>query len=102
MDFPIPDNVPPTILRLAMYDRCISTYSQSPKLFSLKKVNGNYTTIQPVITVNTDKVSFGISANDKVTGSSNPNGIYEAVLYLDEKAVVGFQIDSISYDETRY
>ena len=100
--FPIPDNVPPTILRLAMYDRCISTYSQSPKLFGLKKINGNYTTTQPVITVNTDKVSFGISANDKVTGASNPNGIYEAVLYLDEKAVVGFQIDSITYDETRY
>jgi murein DD-endopeptidase MepM/ murein hydrolase activator NlpD len=101
--FPVADDVPPTILRLAMYDRCLSTYSQSPKLFSLKKINGNYTiTPQPLITVNTDKVSFGISANDKVTGASNPNGIYEAVLYLDEKAVTGFQIDSITYDETRY
>ncbi|MGH2646031.1 MAG: M23 family metallopeptidase, partial [Ginsengibacter sp.] len=99
---PIPDNVPPTILRLAMYDRCISTYSQSPKLFGLKKIRGSYTTTEPVITVNTDKVSFGISANDKYTGSSNPNGIYEAVLYLDEKPVVGLEIDSITYDETRY
>ena len=99
---PIPDNVPPTILRLAMYDRCISTYSQSPKLFSLKKIKGGYTTIEPVITVNTDKVSFGISANDKFTGSTNPNGIYEAVLYFDERAIVGLQIDSITYDETRY
>lgn len=108
---PIADNVPPTILRLAMYDRCLSTYSQSPKLFSLKKINGrlndgvgqgNYTTAIPIITVNTDKVSFGISANDKVTGSTNPNGIYEAILYEDEKPVVGFEIDSITYDETRY
>ncbi len=99
---PIPDNVPPTILRLAMYDRCVSTYSQTPKLFSLKKIKGGYTTIEPVITVNTDKVSFGISANDKYTGSSNPNGIYEAVLYLDEAPVVGLEIDSITYDETRY
>ncbi len=99
---PIPDNVPPTILRLAMYDRCVSTYSQSPKLFALKKINGGYTTVEPIITVNTDKVSFGISANDKYTGSSNPNGIYEAVLYFDEHAVVGLQIDSITYDETRY
>ena len=99
---PIPDNVPPTILRLAMYDRCVSTYSQSPKLFSLKKVNGIYTTAEPVIPVNTDKVSFGISADDKYTGSTNPNGIYEAILYLDETPVVGFEIDSITYDETRY
>ena len=100
--FPIADHIPPAILRLAMYDRCISTYSQFPKLFSLKKINGKYTTKEPVITVNTDKVSFGISAIDKVTGSSNPIGIYEAILYLDEKAVIGFEIDSITYDETRY
>lgn len=99
---PIADNVPPTIVRLAMYDRNISTYSQSPKLFSLKKVNGIYTITQPVITVNTNKISFGISANDKVSGSANPTGIYEAILYLDDKAVVGFEKDSITYDESRY
>ena len=99
---PIADNVPPSIVRLAMYDRSISTYSQSPKLFSLKKIKGGYTTVEPVITVRTDKISFGISANDKVTGSANPNGIYEAILYFDERSVVGFQIDSITYDETRY
>ncbi len=100
--FPIADNVPPTIIRLAMYDRCISVYNQAPKLFSLKKVSGGYTTATPVIPVNTDKISFGISANDKLSGSSNPNGIYETILYLDGKPIVGFQLDSISYDETRY
>ncbi|MEP7228956.1 MAG: peptidoglycan DD-metalloendopeptidase family protein [Ginsengibacter sp.] len=100
--FPIADNVSPTIIRLAMYDRCRSMYSQSPKLFSLKKVNGGYTTATPVIPVNTDKISFGISANDKVSGSSNANGIYEAVLYVDDEPIVGFQLDSIGYDETRY
>ena len=101
-NFPLPDDVPPTIVRLAMYDRCKSTYSQSPKLFSLKKENGKYTTTENIITVNTDKVSFGISANDKLSGSTNPNGIYEAVIYLDEKPLSAFQLDSISYDETRY
>ncbi|MDQ6762568.1 MAG: M23 family metallopeptidase, partial [Bacteroidota bacterium] len=100
--FPIADNVPPAILRLAIYDRCLSTYSQSPKLFSLKKVNGDYTTTTGVISVNTDKISFGISANDKVSGSSNPNGIYEAILYLDGEAITSFRLDSIGYDETRY
>jgi hypothetical protein len=100
--FPITDNVPPAILRLCMYDRCVSTYSQSPKFFSLKKANGIYTTTQPILIVGTDKVSFGISANDKVSGSANPNGIYEAILYMDEQPIVGFEIDSITYDETRY
>jgi len=99
--FPIPDNIPPTLIRLALYDRCISTYSQTPKLYTLKKVNGKYITASPTIIANTDKVSFGISAVDKYTGSANPNGIYEAVLYHDEVPVSGFQLDNISYDETR-
>lgn len=99
---PIADHVPPTIVRLALYDRNISTYSQSPKIFSLKKINGIYTATQPIITVNTNKISFGISAYDKVSGSANPTGIYEAILYLDGKAVVGFEKDSITYDESRY
>jgi hypothetical protein len=101
-NLPIPDNVPPTIVRLAMYDRCKSTYSQSPKMFSLKKEAGRYATSQNVIVANTDKISFGISANDKQSGSSNPNGIYEAIIYLDEQPLSAFQLDSISYDETRY
>lgn len=100
--FPIPDNVPPKILRLAVYDRCISTYEQSPKFYSIKKVNGVYVTSPALININTDEVSFGISATDSYTGSSNPNGIYEAVIYDNEQPVTGFQLDSISYDETRY
>lgn len=101
-DFPIPDNVPPSITRLAMYDRCISTYEQSPRFFTLKKVNGVYVTSPAILLTNTDEVSFALSAFDTYTGSSNKNGIYEAVLYNDESPVVGFQLDNISYDETRY
>lgn len=99
---PIKDDVPPSLLRLAVYDRCLSTYSQSPKLLGLKKVNGIFVPSSPLIVVNTEKVSFGISAVDRYTGSTNPNGIYEAVMYDNSVPIVGFQIDSISYDETRY
>lgn len=100
--FPIPDNVPPSILRLAVYDRHKSTYSQSPRMISLKKAGGGYTLSAPVLVLNTDRVSFGISAIDKYSGSANPNGIYQAVLFFDEEPVTGFQLDDISYDETRY
>lgn len=100
--FPLPDNVPPTIVRLYMYDRCISTYEQSPTLLPIKHAGNEYTTTNDVIPVNTDKISFGISANDKLSGSNNPNGIYSAVIYLDGQPLSGFLLDSISYDETRY
>ena len=100
--FPIADNIPPDILRLAVYDRCISTYEQSPKFYSLKKINGVYVTTPALLISNTDKVSFAITAFDRYTGSSNKNGIYQAVLLDNESPVVGFQMDSISYNETRY
>jgi murein DD-endopeptidase MepM/ murein hydrolase activator NlpD len=99
---PIADNVAPDILRLAVYDRCLSTYEQNPQFYWLKKVNGIYVTSPALIVANTDKVSFGISAFDSYNGSNNKNGIYQAVLYENETPITGFQLDSISYDETRY
>ncbi len=100
--FSLADNIAPDILRLSVYDRCISTYEQSPRFISVKKINGVYTTVPGQLTLNTDKVSFAITAYDRYTGSTSQNGIYEAILYNDENPVVGFQLDSISYDETRY
>ena len=101
-NFPIADNVPPSVMRLAVYDRTKSTYEQSPRTYSLKKVKAVYTTVPAVITLPTGKVSFAITAVDRSTGSTNPNGIYEADLFDNDKPIVCFQIDSISYDETRY
>ncbi|MBL0357738.1 MAG: M23 family metallopeptidase [Chitinophagaceae bacterium] len=100
--FPIQDNIPPAVMRLAVYDRTKSTYEQSPRLYPIKKVKGIYQTVPAVIALPTGKISFAITAVDRYTGSTNQNGIYEAGLYDNGQPVVGFQIDSISYDETRY
>jgi murein DD-endopeptidase MepM/ murein hydrolase activator NlpD len=51
---PIKDDVPPTISRLAMYDRSTSTYVQTPQLFSLKKTDSGY--IIPKIPVHKNRV----------------------------------------------
>lgn len=99
---PIPDDIPPAVMRLAVYDRTKSTYEQMPRMYPLKKVKGAYTTVPAILALPTEKVSFAITAVDRYTGSTNQNGIYEADLYDNDQPVVGFQIDSISYDETRY
>ncbi len=98
--FVIKDNISPDILHLAWYDRCESIYEQTPNYISLKKINGVYTTSSITI-VNTDKVSFGITAFDKYTGSTNKNGIYKAQLIVDGKQNCSFILDSIGYDKTR-
>ncbi len=99
---PITDNTPPEIIRLAMYDRSISTYNQSPKIFSLKKVNGVYSIIGNKITTNTNAVSFALTMQDKTSMSANPNGVYGAAVFDNGKRISRFEIDSISYAETRY
>jgi murein DD-endopeptidase MepM/ murein hydrolase activator NlpD len=99
--FPLADNTKPNISRLAIYDRQLSIYEQSPQLIPIKKANDDYATVVPLIVLNSPRISFAISASDAYTGSVNPNGIFEAVIYDNGKAVVGFQMDKISYKDTR-
>ncbi len=100
--FPVRDNIPPDIIRLYVYDRCISTYEQSPKPIFLKKQNGVYVASNEKIILNTDRISFGITAYDRYTGSTNQNGIYAAFVTDNGITRSKFVMDSINYDETRY
>lgn len=100
--FPIADTIAPHISKLALYDRQISTYEQTPKIYTLKKIQDTFTTVPPLIIINTNRLSFGITASDRLNESTNPQGIYETVLYENDSPVVAFQIDSIGYHETRY
>ncbi len=99
---PITDNVPPEIIRLAVYDRTKSTYDQSPKLYSLKKVNGIYTVTGGRIIAPSIRVSFALTMQDKNSLSNNPNGVYAAAVYDNNKMISRFELDSISYAQTRY
>jgi murein DD-endopeptidase MepM/ murein hydrolase activator NlpD len=101
--FPLQDNTPPSMVKLAMYDRSVSIFESAKKFFPLKKVGNGYVIPRvPVISTGLNKVSFGIQAFDRINGSANQDGIYSAKLYLDDQLQVDFVIDSISYDETRY
>ena len=100
---PIEDNVPPALMKLAMYDRSINTYEQSPKLFSLKRTDSGYIIPRtPLLKTGLSKLSFAIEAIDKFTGSQNPNGIYAARIFLDEERISEFILDQIDYNESEY
>lgn len=101
--FPIADAVPPTLVRLAMYDRNRSVYVQSPQLMPLRKTGSTYTlSTSSLIKVGSDKISFAINASDRLSGSSNPNGIYSTRVFLDGELQSEFVLDNIDYLETRY
>lgn len=90
--FPVPDAVPPSVYRIAMYDRNKSTYVQTPQ----------FITKGSSVRVGSNKISFAIGAADHFTGSANPNGIYGASVLMDGVLQSEFILDNISYDDTRY
>lgn len=100
---PLTDNVPPTLSRLAMYDRSRSVYEQSPLFYAVKKTDSGY--ILPrdsVVRTPLSRVSFAIDAFDRISGSNNQDGIYKAAVFLDNNLLADFVIDSIGYEDTRY
>jgi hypothetical protein len=100
-DFPVPDNVPPTLVKLAMYDRSKSTYDQKPQFFNVKRTDSGYIIPKiPVIKTGLNKISFAIQAYDKMNNSGSPDGIYSAKMFLDDEPQIQFVLDSIDYDET--
>lgn len=101
--FPLADKVPPSITRLALYDRNKSVYHQNVPFYSLRKVGAKYGLAKGnTIKTGSDKISFAISAFDRLSGTNNPNGIYAARTFVDSELVSEFVLDRIDYDETRY
>ncbi|HRQ49420.1 MAG TPA: M23 family metallopeptidase [Agriterribacter sp.] len=100
--FPIADNVPPVIQRLAVYDRNKSIYEQSPRIVTVKKTAEGYITVPAVITVSSDKVSFAVTSYDAQSAAPNHNGIFQGILYDNGAEVIRFTMDTISYYDTRY
>ncbi|HMC98678.1 MAG TPA: M23 family metallopeptidase, partial [Ferruginibacter sp.] len=97
---PINDNIPPDIYKLAVYNRNSSVFDESPKIYAVKKVNGVYIVPALIRTV-ASKISFAIMAFDRYENSGGRNGIFQALLFDSTKPIAGFQLDSISYNETR-
>ena len=96
------DVTPPDITKLAVYDRNKSTYEQFPRNVGLVRAAGGYTISGNTLTVNSNLISFAIVATDRITGVPNNNGIFEALVYMDDEPVSGFQIDGVDYLQTRY
>ena len=100
--FDIRDDVPPIISRLAIYDRSVSTYLQTPQMTSVTKTDSGYFTKPRKILTGYRNLSFAITATDRVSGSNGANGIYAAYLNYDSSPQIAFIIDSMNYRESDY
>jgi hypothetical protein len=98
---PITDNTSPVIRSLSAYDLNKSFYEQTPLIIQVKGNSGRYSISRQILILNTSNPGFGISGYDTQSGSRNPNGIFQAVIYDNGLAVSGFRMDQISYNDTR-
>lgn len=99
---PIADNIPPTVVKLALYDRNNSVYDQTPAQFRLVKTGGTYSVTGGTISTSFNRLSFSIQAYDTRNGTGNQDGIYSARLFVDGVEKSSFYIDSIDYPDSRY
>lgn len=103
LGFPIEDDIRPSFVKLAMYDRSKSIYQQTPKIFAVKNTDSGYIIPKiPVIKTGLNKISFAIQVYDKMQKSGSEEGIYSARLFFDGQPQTEFKLDSIDYDETVY
>jgi murein DD-endopeptidase MepM/ murein hydrolase activator NlpD len=98
--FGIKDNIPPVIKQLAIYDRSISTYFQTPLLKLTVKTDSGYFLKPDKIITKLNKLSFAIETFDRLNGSAGTNGIYGAILYLDNVPQIQYLVDNIQYAES--
>ncbi|MCL6523976.1 MAG: peptidoglycan DD-metalloendopeptidase family protein [Thermoflavifilum sp.] len=100
--FPVKDHIPPTIYRIAIYDRDQSIYLQRPLEVPVHLINGHWTTQPSELLVNSRHIGLGIEVLDHEDHTSNVFGIYEARLYDDGYQVASFKLDSISFSDMLY
>lgn len=98
----IPDNIAPAIHALYWYDASRSIYTTVANKINIKEGNNGYTTSANVTVVNSQYISFGISAVDKNTISKYHLGIYKMQLYVDGIPQFSFSIDRFNGSDVRY
>lgn len=96
------DTKSPIIRKLAVYDGSKSIYSQSPQLLNVTANAYTSKLNSDLVQVQSDKVYFGVVADDYMDISTGTLGIFEMRMYVDEKPFFAWQMDHISYDVTRY
>jgi murein DD-endopeptidase MepM/ murein hydrolase activator NlpD len=98
--FNIPDNVPPVIYKIAIYNRDQSVYEQTPIIATAIRSTDGYRAIVPKLKFS--RILIALQATDQMSGVANNNGIYKAGLFEGSNSLAGFTIDRVGYDQTRY
>jgi murein DD-endopeptidase MepM/ murein hydrolase activator NlpD len=101
----VPDTVKPRIKQLAVYP--LTSASRINGSANLLKIpvsgkNGRYTPATASTLHVSGPVGFGIETSDKENNNAGENQVYSVELLLDSKRVFYYEMNTFSFDETRY
>jgi murein DD-endopeptidase MepM/ murein hydrolase activator NlpD len=103
--FPISDNIPPKITKLAVYPAGESSHvqnSDAPKILIPDQGAQGYTISngEPIRVYG--KIGFGIEVFDYLNGAANRCGVYSIELLLDGKRCFYSEMNEFSFGESRF
>lgn len=96
------DDVAPRITQLKVYSLTPELRELESKKFDIKKGKYGYYVGGDTLRVGAWRVGLALKAFDFMNNVSNWNGIYSMEMYVDDSLHYSFQMNEISFDETRY
>ncbi len=104
-NFPIKDEIKPKILSAAIYpltdDSHVYGKAQKTLIETVFYGGAYHLKGNPTVPVY-GNIGFGLQTIDYLNGSWSKCGIYEIKLKVDNQAIYSFQMNELSFDETRY
>ena len=102
LGFGIPDNVPPTLLKLKVHGLDEHLHKTWEKSIPLTAYSARDVDLPNVIYVPTSQAGIAINAFDRTNGSLNKQGIYSLKLFANDTLRYSVIMDNLPSDQSRY
>jgi len=100
-NFPIKDNIPPSIRNIAVYDINSGFYKRTNLIKTYRSEKSKYIVKSNIVPVSS-YFSFGVEVYDYGNGSRSRNGVKSVKTYIDNKLVFEQDINRFFFNYTRY
>ncbi|MEM9920867.1 MAG: M23 family metallopeptidase [Bacteroidota bacterium] len=98
----VPDNVPPKLHKIKAYSLNDKLETIGSRSVSLVRKGKSYGIKGDTLLVGAWRVGLAVKAFDHMPGVSNWNGIYALRMYQDGDLIYDFEMETFSFNETRY
>jgi hypothetical protein len=100
--FNILDDRKPFLQQLKVYELNHNHETTNAKTYNIRNVDGQYQVQPSILEIPSNQIAIGVKAYDNISGTSNANGIFSMDIFRDDSLVYRFEMEKVSYKETRY